>query len=118
MAELKRITAEEVLEAYRVTGLKPERDISILKVDGRWCGCAMMAFAIVKKVVQLQRMKCAGAADMEMLNAMQASGFHVKYLIGFARGFDGKRQSKCCKERRLGYSDGRAAAQAVFAEGE
>ena len=102
----KRISVEEVVQAYKVTGLKPKR--GDFGIDGLPC-CGIGAIGA----------KAGHASPWERrLYAMDAFG--AGYVHGFAHGFDGYEFSiENLKEDHIqryteGYADGQAAAIAVF----
>lgn len=108
---MRRITVDEVLEAYRKTGLVPER--GAYYKEGCACGLGVILFA--------------AGADMNVgddsLNAEveKLLGIDDSYRVGFVRGFDGKlplpnRENQAVFD--IGYTDGQACAAAVFGEGD
>lgn len=100
---MKRITPEQVVEAYKVTGLKPCR-VWTTPTGGECCGMGAIAVA-------------AGTADHPLLWADGIYGH--QYRLGFTFGFDDYGQNWRQEEPRnadfdSGYADGLAAAAAVF----
>jgi hypothetical protein len=97
MTATRRITVEEVLEAYRVTGLKPVRGSTTI-VDGRCCPIGAL---LESKFIQ------------DSLGSDERFG--REYGMGFVSGFDDCPSGRF-KSPRFddGYADGRAAAEAVF----
>jgi hypothetical protein len=92
MAEIKRITPEEVLEAYEKTGLKPKQ-CSFRIRDGKCCAVTVLV-------------KAAGFNSSEELREERA--FSEEYFWGFVFGFDGR-----TGHDPKGGKDGQAAWEAV-----
>ena len=98
----RRITVEEVLEAYRVTGMKPVQG-NFFRSDG--CCCAIGAVAISRGTPRTSEGVCGWAETM----------LHAAYLDGFIGGFDGAvREESLGVEHDQGYADGTAVREAVF----
>lgn len=94
---MRRITVEEIKEAYKVTGLKPCRCL----VDDRDGGaCAIGALHIASQ-----------STDHNPYRWGEET-FGKAYCNDFIRGFDGSGEIES-----VGYRDGRSAALAIFAEG-
>ena len=102
MSETKRrITVEEVQEAYRKTGLKPGRGVFN---DGCGQGCPVGALALQ-----------AGVNSIDWGHA-NLSGY---YASGFFHAWDGTKTPayfETCETYQLGYQDGLAVAAAIFGE--
>jgi hypothetical protein len=104
---MKRITPEEVLDAYAKTGLKPCRVWSIDMGDGSCCAVGAMRYA--------------AGVDGDPHEYIDKS-YGYQYRIGFTFGFDDyggsvhdeSEMPDWTDERKMGYSDGLAAASAVF----
>lgn len=103
---MRRITVEEVLEAYRVTGMKPSKGTYCIGLDSNPCGCAMGALAIAAGI-------CPG---MALVGNWSIEQFGQPYSDAFEDGFDGKVRRFTNKRAKQGYADGQAAAAAVFQE--
>lgn len=101
---MKRISVEDVVEAYAKTGLKPGRTL-FKATDGRICGLGVVGEA-------------NGLNHSRMYREFEDRlGISVNYCSGFWRGFDGLQIYECrCEEMRAGFADGSAAARAVFGE--
>lgn len=106
--EIKRIMPQEVLDAYRETGMKP---ITGLDWDGHGCGCALGA--ITAKTTA--RYVTGGAYCFSHM-VLDQYGYEPRYLAGFMSGFDGSpgvvHESLA---GGLGLADGEAAHVAVEA---
>jgi hypothetical protein len=118
---MKRITVDEILDAYGETGLQPTVGEFIGHLAyGDMCACAIGAFA---------------AARLGVKGAMQSAltpwavpwpgiglEYSREYIAGFIRGFDADEEKESSmtfpgrEERMAGYEDGRAAARAVFGD--
>lgn len=97
----KRITPEEVVEAYRVTGLKPARK----KIYGDTCRCGLGVMAAY--------------ADSPVHPYDWANDeYGVPYVDGFFKGFDGWDTAGISEDWNdrewQGYEDGQKCATAVF----
>jgi hypothetical protein len=94
---MKRITPEEVVEAYAKTGLKPARDTAY----GPEC-CGIGAIAAVNGVVN------------DSPYAWARHKYDSDYVDGFLCGFDDRSMYQTDGPFRIGFNDGLAAAAAVF----
>lgn len=101
MSETKRITVEEVQEAYRVTGIQPSRGT----VLGNAC-CAAGAVARHRGGVNCRH--------MQQIYSWLDAQYGRDYMDGFINGFDG--YDDCNADSRIAYQDGVAARKAVFGE--
>lgn len=108
---MKRITPDQVIEAYQLTGWKPIQDDWIDKVNGQICGCGLaVLIGDAEKVRNFD-------SDIEYRVADEL-GLSVEYVTGFVQGFDGGVMlNYFTGEHKAGYEDGRAAWEAVKAEG-
>lgn len=98
----RRISVADVLEAYRTTGLKPERGHA--HVTQKKC-CPIGALGLIAGVHERDRY---GWADRKFGN---------EYVNGFLAGFDETNSSASRDEQTesaIGFRDGIAAATAVF----
>ena len=103
MSDQKRISPEEVVEAYRKTRLLPIRGIALGRLVA--CGCALGA---LYKREHPRASSSANALHWARLR------YGESYVDGFACGFDGVITALMTNERReLGHADGRAAWDAV-----
>lgn len=91
-----RISPDQVLAAYKATGLKPTRE----KWLGAGCACALGVLAISK-----------GAREVYSGEIVRTLEITREYMGDFLLGFDGK---PAAPRSTLGYADGKAAAEAVF----
>lgn len=114
---MNRITPEQVVEAYRVTGFVPVRG-AFIKRDNpndncQMCGATAVAVA-EKKVHWLDLLNDSSGRRERDIGA--ALGLDEWYLCGFTAGFDGIGRVNSFNYEAFitGYSDGRAAAAAVF----
>jgi hypothetical protein len=102
MVDMNRITPEQVVEAYKETGLKPRQRVFL--VDKCACGLGVLA-----------------AHDANINNSYDAYDWAVTqygedYVESFWRGFD-DRSTTPQYEQHIGYEDGRACWQAVVEAG-
>jgi hypothetical protein len=107
---MRRITVEEIREAYQRTGLKPVRrtwrawNNQTMQLE---CCCAMTALA-----------SCDGVdAHQSSTGAIIDWGdrkFGSLYCFSFREGFDGFAAASF--HSKEGYEDGRAVAAAIFGE--
>lgn len=107
----KRITPDEVVDAYRKTSMGVANGEYIILGD-RPCGCGMGVYAVANLGVPI-----ASEGD-EFLDALMEAGIAGDYHDGFALGFDGDRYtaaefSRKREDWRLGYEDGKAAYAAA-----
>jgi hypothetical protein len=106
MAEIKRITPEEVIAAYKATGLKPFKKDWFS--DDLTCGCAIGAIAASRGIRNLPALRT---------DAGRILGYHGTYIVGFTCGFEGMKRGKFQQgliELVVGWDDGETAAAAVF----
>ena len=104
----RRITVEEVLEAYRVTGLKPKQHIHF--DGGSGCACAIGAIAV------------SSGCEPSYYEVVEWGNVHLAcdYRAGFMQGFDGDRMGVIGSQLHdycEGYADGTAVREAVFNQG-
>jgi hypothetical protein len=114
MSEIKRITPEEVVQAFEDTGLKPhqgtyfgERDDAYIIPEGDNCACAMGAIYYKEFGVK------SNEAHDYFVNK-----FTRNYQLGFACGFDNS--DKLFEGQELfdiGYEDGENARLTLVAKG-
>lgn len=109
MAEAKRITPEEVIEAYHKTGLNPIQG----QFFGEGCACGFGAYSVAN----------FGPEEVAKRHIALTEGrrqFGFDYRWGFTDGFDDIRAENPEDERyAAGYEDGQAAWAAVsFAQKE
>jgi hypothetical protein len=120
MTEMKRITADEVVEAYRKTGIQPTtREYFFRDQHGVESCCAIGAISIAadRSIVS----ECVHKT-CNNISRFAASNFG-RYGWGFTAGFDGRGMAfvdQFIKARDIeptvvkqGYEDGNAAAIAV-----
>lgn len=94
-----RITPEEIVEAYKKTGLTPARGTF---VSGKMA-CGLGAYARSK-----------GFDGYFVANFLEGMGITANYRTGFISGFDDTELCTCCAglERDAAYKDGEAAWEA------
>lgn len=103
----KRITADEVVNAYKKHNLK--LGTKRLIEDDRYCGLGAICF---DKEISLEKdWDGVRRVAYERLNSLYGN----RYIIGFYRGFDGI--DFICKGEELGHADGKAAYEACVKEG-
>lgn len=119
MAECKRITPEEIVEAYRKTGLKVTRG----RFFGDGCACGFGAYAAAKLGVSpvVTASDPVHFVNAAVHRAMINGGFTREYRAGFIDGFDGDEAAKVHPHYNLaqyetGYADGAAAYAAASKE--
>lgn len=104
-----RITPEQVVEAYKATGLKPMRGWYFQNKD---CACGLGAIAA--------NGGCSRNEDRADRWLVRNGGFHHSYIGGFAGGFDGEQSlvpGANAEEYKQGYADGQSAWNAVVDAG-
>lgn len=106
---MKRITPEEVVEAYRVTGLKPIRgDFYLASLS-----CADGIGVLWHKILMTGHRPIG--VDIYDWACGQYYSYYTNYFI---EGFNGYKCSNLPNKRaKQGYEDGRAAWDAVVAAG-
>jgi hypothetical protein len=104
---MKRITPEEVVAAYKETGLKPEQGITL--ADGCACGLG---------VIYAQKFGVLEADSYDVFNALERD-LSPAYIYGFIAGFDGIDYTTIGlrEGESIGYEDGRACWKAVVVSG-
>lgn len=100
---MKRITPEDVVDAYIATGMYPCTPGLFYDGIGGACGLS----AIVKSIDQAFDLEDAASNRW-----LQLLGITNQYLWGFIDGFDGNDSTERCK---VGFEDGKAARSAVEA---
>jgi hypothetical protein len=109
MSDRKRITPEEVVAAYRATGLKPaQTDTLYTDESGALCGCAVGALWLAN------HSNCTNPIGENNSYGWGARKYGVQYFTDFYNGFDGI--DGYIPETEHGFSDGRAAWSAVERE--
>lgn len=83
---MKRITPEQVLEAYNGTGLTPGNQMWLyFRGDGTACVCALSAIAISQgKLYEYE----IASDDFTRRDMAEALDLPVAYVHGFTNGFD------------------------------
>lgn len=109
---MKRITPDEVLAAYKATGLKPARYLWYTEDNGG-CACAMGALIAWKYPGELE---AVDEDDIEIkCDDISSCDWGLSYSCGFVTGFDsGDLPSERSEEWQYGFDDGCSAAAAVF----
>lgn len=107
-----RIKPEEVVEAFKSTGLTPERG----NYFSHGCACGLGAVYAAKHITLN---KVYNADDDLIISHDLDDEYGISYRIGFVNGFDGSphvfdvqqfsRQKYVEEEYRAGYEDGKAA---------
>jgi len=105
---MNRITVEQVINAYKETGVKPQQFTMSPVGRGRCCGLGVIVFKEVgNEIVNVGK-------AIEVLNKL---GLSDDYINGFMRGFDGYRNFlKPNDEQYNGWADGYRSRQAAFEE--
>lgn len=101
---MKRITQDQVVEAYRRTGWRPIQEAFYGRINGQHCGCGLGVMA---------------GEDLgeDISDYAEALGLDHDYASGFTYGFDGNTlYGAPGTPRMLGWQDGRAAWEAVKRE--
>lgn len=109
---MKRVTPEQVIDAYRRTGWEPVQDEWFDKIDGKVCGCALTAMIGSENRLR-EIMSMPG--ELEELIAAEL-GLSEDYVIGFVQGFDERAFFGGGDVARIGWQDGKAAWEAVRQE--
>jgi hypothetical protein len=105
---MKRITPEEVVAAYKETGLKPVTDD--FGDERSKCGCALTALAYKNNPTVELHTILYDFADGEDFSVLP---YDVQYIKDFISGFD---RSSSLHKNTQGYQDGSAARHAVSKE--
>jgi hypothetical protein len=108
----KRITRDEMAEAYRKTGLGIARE-DYISDDGS-CGCGMGVYAVA--FLGVDPRGDAIEVFMRVDDAIEAAGFSTPYQNGFSTAFDGgsRNEHDLNPDYALGYEDGKAAYDAAM----
>ncbi|WAH35007.1 hypothetical protein [Alicyclobacillus dauci] len=104
-----RITPEQVVEAYKATGLKPMQG-DYFPEQGCACGIGCMSRTVVGLLPE---------EDFDPISIME-DAFNVShnYVVGFTRGFDNLDNKEIYgNDMKDGYADGQAAWKAVVEVG-
>lgn len=109
MADIKRITPDEVVAAYDKTGLGVMQG-GYFDADGT-CACGMGVYAAARFGVDPRNYH---AVDIDL--AFIRVGFTREYLRGFYNGFDGRARERGHAQEDLGRADGVAAYEATQKE--
>jgi hypothetical protein len=126
---VNRITPDQVVEAYRKTGLKPTRSSWFGQLSHQECeACGQTAVAVAEGNVTIDDLKKVNNLTIEefedgaMTTCQLCYAAAVKltgspdYVTGFVAGFDNCRRFPGRDNAyHDGYDDGAAAAEAVFA---
>lgn len=113
MTEIKRITPDQVLNAYRTQCIRPIRDTwARYTNDGERCGCGLTAVLVDKGgPVAFSRVFLIKA---HIPHVVRELGLSRSYVVGFVRGFDDDDISDGIDSHSaLGHADGKAAWEAV-----
>jgi hypothetical protein len=111
---MKRITPEEVVEAYKVTGYKPIRMGWFIDCGDHCeaCGLTVCSVAIGKNQKTKEKAAIVDRWEEYLTESLEIS---TGYLRGFVSGFDGYTSGPLLNgDAYIGFNDGVAAAQAVF----
>lgn len=114
---MKRITPEQVVEAYKRTGWVPEQGEWVRdKPGGKRCGCAL-GVMIGDGIVSLLNCNSNKSPYAVVSGALKLT---PGYVDGFAQGFDGPLSRSYLSTKseffNTGYTDGRDAWEAVQRE--
>lgn len=113
MTTLKRITPEQVVEAYRRTGWRPIQEAFYDRINGQHCGCGLSV--LVGDAEKVLQMECYTGLRLQLF--ANELGLTADYVSGFIRGYDGDGGSSWWdSEKLLGWQDGRACWEAVKRE--
>lgn len=113
---MNRITAEEVVEAYRETNIIPTwGDWGYVKMSGDKCGCALTAISACRVGYNTALDGIAEDCYEYLCSLLDCS---EEYLMGFVHGFDSVYIAMNVKEEDfvIGYQDGQAARVLVMQE--
>jgi len=121
---MRRITVEEIKEAYKKTGIKPMRKAFAERRCEEKCGCALTALAC--SVTSFEFIESLVSADNELdlvyrpvVERVAARlGLNKDYAVGFIGGFDSLPRGWYLQypTELVGYDDGNLVALAIFAE--
>lgn len=113
---MRRITPEEVVEAYRKTGAKPCPNVYLVFTDNECLACGLGAVLLAEREQEAIAAVREGGGSLPMIWDMVGAA----YEEGFSGGFDPRPfpAPEGPGERiQQGYEDGRAAWEAVVAAG-
>lgn len=117
MKQLPRVTSDEVLSAYRKSGMLPLREFYVDKEGDRLCGCPLGALYLAKHPREKQ--DDCGLLYVRV-DDWAETRYGVEYVIAFTAAFDygiGNLEPTCsyAEQRSIdGFNDGRAVAFAVL----
>lgn len=117
MSKVKRITPDEVLEAYEETGLLPEQcEWAFEHEDGSRCACGLGAIYSNRVEEGFETLGNTAASEFDLIE--DVLGLSRPYMYGFISGFDKTDipfpiRENDREEAERGHSDGRAAWEAV-----
>lgn len=123
MGEIKRITPEEVREAYKSTGIKPAlMDWAHFDADDKPCGCALTAVYLSKsyspdtlrhQMFDLINETKDGNGPENLME--ETLDLDYDYITGFTNGFDDMLVSDHrSQEFEIGYEDGKAVRNQII----
>jgi hypothetical protein len=118
MSDESMHTVEEVKAAYEKTELEPIRGAFVDVRHGKQCGCAITAIACCSFGMTPKRIEeLTVDADRPVYTMANRIGLEKLYAEGFVGGFDNRPASWYPGESEaIGFTDGRAAAAAIFTE--
>ena len=114
MSEIKRITPEKVLTAFKATGLVPIQDDWFGITDGKKCACGLSAVQVAQaENTDSGFNDISRAEDIEEFIS-KSMELEYEYLRGFVYGFDGSSLSDRADDNfKLGWKDGYDSWQKV-----
>lgn len=101
----KTVTVEELVEAYKISGIKPKRcGFRSTEEDGTKCGCALTALALTLGFDFYD--------EQTVINFLILKGYEQGYLWSIAFGFD----ESDVNNIKDGYSVGLKAWKIIYGE--
>lgn len=114
MADIKRITPEEVLKSITANELTPYQEEFVTLDSGKNCVCGLSAIVIAKGNT-FGFIRSLDNSEAFVMDTLIKDGFTQEYLVGFVKGFDfmESRFATTDENYAVGIKDGIAAWEAV-----
>ena len=115
---MKRITPEQVVEAYKQRGWRPRRsEWAVIDAEGNNCGCGLAVVAGFDIYQLFEKLNDYNTVHHSVVMANELD-LNLDYVTGYTAGFDGLAAEPWMDEEtcRIGYEDGAAAWEAVSKE--
>ena len=109
---MKRISPEEIVAAYKKTGLE--------YIDGDWghghCACPLTALAVANGLDDVNPANSNAVSGKKVMDHLQSIGYDVGYMKGFQCGVDGGEPLDFEGFEESGAEDGFAASRQCYDE--